>query len=377
MALFPAFPGEDYRSHQEAVDAAIARVLRSGDYILGPELQAFEAEFAAFTGTAFAVGVANGTDAIELLLRGLGIGHGDAVVTPSHTAVATASGVFRAGALPVFADIEESTFTLAPDAVRQLLKSEAGRSVKAIVAVHIYGHPCDMEGLRQVAEEYGVVLLEDCAQAHGAEWRGHRVGGLARGAAFSFYPTKNLGAMGDGGAITTEDEALAARVRVLRQYGWERRYVSDAEGVNSRLDEMQAAVLRVKLATLSERLDRRRQLAGRYAHLLASEPCLRLPATRPDCAHGWHLYVARSEARDALFDHLAQHGVPVARHYPAAIHQQPAYAAHARRAALPVTERVVRQILTLPLHPYLPEEAQDRVAEVLRSFHASSPAGRK
>lgn len=367
--LFPAFPLEDYRAHQAEIDDAVRRVMSGGHYILGGEVAAFEEEFAAFVGVEKAVGVANGTDAIELILRALEIGSGDRVVVPSHTAVASASAVIRAGADPVFGEVTEETGTLCPKALEALLDGEWGRGVRAVLAVHLYGHPCDMGALARVCEDRGVALIEDCAQAHGAEFHGRRAGSMGLMAAFSFYPTKNLGAVGDGGAITTGDAGLAERVRVLRQYGWVRRYVSDYAGVNSRLDEMQAAILRVKLRALPQRLARRRELAGQYLEELRAVPGLKPPEVREGCVHAWHLFVARHARREALMEHLEARGIPVAVHYPAPIHKQPGFQVHALKSPpLPVTEALAGEVLSLPLHPYLDEAAVHRVAEVAACF---------
>lgn len=367
--LFPAFPLADYLHHQKEIDAALERTLARGHYILGGEVAEFEREFAAFVGTRHAVGAANGTDAIELILRALDVGAGCGVVVPSHTAVASASAVSRAGAQPVFADVEADTCTLCPRSLAALLDSPRGKRVRAVLAVHLYGHPCDMDSLARVCGERGVVLIEDCAQAHGATHKGRNAGALARAAAFSFYPTKNLGAIGDGGAVTTDDDALAARIRSIREYGWVRRYISDSVGVNSRLDELQAAILRVKLRDLPARIGRRRELAGLYAELLAGCGFVTVPEVRDGCGHAYHLYVIQSPRRDALMEHLKSRGVPVALHYPAAIHQQPGYAgAAADSPALPVTDALMPRILTLPLHPYMSDEAVHHVCEQIRDF---------
>jgi dTDP-4-amino-4,6-dideoxygalactose transaminase len=366
---FSAYPLADCQAHQEEIHAALQEFLRGGSYVLGPEVAAFEREFAQFVGASQAIGVANGTDAIEVLLRALEIGSGDAVAVPSHTAVASASGIARAGAQPIFVDIDADTFTISPDALQELLKSPVGARVKAVLAVHLYGHPCDMKRLEAVARAHGVVLLEDCAQAHGAVSRGRSVGSLARAAAFSFYPTKNLGALGDGGAITTSDAALAEACRVVRQYGWKERYISASQGVNSRLDELQAALLRIKLRALPVRLRRRRQLAALYGSLLKGCPNLVTPVCRPECEHAYHLYVVRTPHRDGLMKHLLGKGIPAALHYPAAIHQQPGYTEVAALSPpLPSTETVVKEILTLPLHPYLDDAAVHYTCAAVREY---------
>lgn len=367
--VFSAYPLEDYRQHQQAIDHSLARVLDHGHYILGGEVTAFEQEFAAYTGTKHCIGVANGTDAIEVILRALNIGQGCKVALPSHTAVASASGIARAGASAVFVDIDLESRTLCPQALESLLSSPMGQEVKAVLAVHIYGHPCDMESLQTVADKYGVILLEDCAQAHGATFQERPVGSLARAAAFSFYPTKNLGAIGDGGGITTNDSELAGQINVIRQYGWKERYISACEGVNSRLDELQAALLRVKLQTLPASILQRRKLAALYNELLTGSGIVTPPPCKTGCEHAYHLYVVRSSRRDALMQYLLSQGIPVALHYPAAIHQQPGYFPVATKSPpLPNTETLMKEILTLPLHPHLSEEAVRYTCEAIRTF---------
>jgi dTDP-4-amino-4,6-dideoxygalactose transaminase len=369
MNPLPAFPLEDYLAHQQPIDQAVGEVLQRGLYVLGGEVAAFEEEFAAFLGVGQVVGVANGTDAIELMLRGLEIGRGDLVVVPSHTAVASASGILRAGAEPVFGEVDPETMTLCPDALEALLKSPTGHRVRAVLAVHLYGHPCDMDKLENLCRQQGVILLEDCAQAHGAEYHGRKAGSLGRAAGFSFYPTKNLGAVGDGGAVATSDLELAERIRVLRQYGWVGRYVSDFEGINSRLDELQAAILRVKLRTLAEQLERRRSLAGWYHANLHEGLDLRVPMVRAHCRHAWHLYVVRSAQRDALLAHLTGQGISAAVHYPVPIHKQLGYAAYAEKSPpLAITEQLAREVLSLPLHPYLREAHLEKVTRSLKAF---------
>jgi dTDP-4-amino-4,6-dideoxygalactose transaminase len=366
--IFTAYPLEDYRKHQNDIDAALKAALGAGHYILGSEVTSFEKEFATFTGTQECVGVANGTDSIELLLRALKIGAGDKVAVPSQTAVASISAIARAGATPVFLDVDPATFTITPESLKATLESPFGVGLKAVLAVHLYGHPADMGPLMDLCSAHGLALLEDCAQAHGAEWSGKQVGSIAHGASFSFYPTKNLGAIGDGGAVTTSDAQLADEVRCIRQYGWRERYISAIEGVNSRLDELQAAILRVKLRTLSESIAQRRRLAALYENLLSGLP-LQTPVTRSGCSHAFHLYVIRTARRDALMKHLNDNGVPAALHYPAAVHQQPAYE-HIRRASLPLphTDALVQEILSLPLHPWLSDEAVHYTAELIRAF---------
>ncbi len=344
------------------ISDAVKRVLESGGYILGTEVEGFEREFAAFLGVDHAVCVGNGTDAIELMLRVLDIGHGSRVVVPANAPSAVAAGVMRSGAGLVFADIEPETSTLSPESLDAVLRSHAGRGIKAALVVHLYGHPADWVGLKRVADAHGIVLLEDAAQAHGAEWHGRLAGTLGRLSAFSFYPTKNLGACGDAGAVVTADPELAGRLRELRQYGWKTRGVSEHCGVNSRMDEIQAAILRAKLPFLPEGIKRRRDLAAIYASRLGRCPGLSVPVVRADCGHAFHLYVVRSGERDALLQSLAAAGIPAAVHYPVPLHRQPAFET---ADVLPVAEAAAREVLTLPLHPHLSEEAVHVVCDAV------------
>lgn len=345
--------------------AAADRVLRSGRYLLGPELEAFETELAQYVGTSHAVGVANGTDAIELALRALDLGPGDEVIAPAHTAVPTICAIERAGAAPVLADIQPASYGLCPRAV----EAAVSPSTKAIVVVHLYGQPADLEGLQQVAARHGLALVEDCAQALGARLGERRVGTFGTLSACSFYPTKNLGALGDAGAVLTGDAALARRVRRLRQYGQEPRNWAIETGLNSRLDELQAALLRVKLAKLDDHQRRRRALADRYAARLASAPGLTLPAAPAHGEHAWHLYVVRHARRDALAAALEMQNIGTMIHYPYAIHRQPAYArlAPADRS-LAAAEQAAPEVLSLPLFVGLSPQSVDTVAAAVTEF---------
>lgn len=341
------------------LEEAALRVLHSGWYILGPELEAFEAGFAAWHGTEHAVGVANGTDAIELALRALGIGPGDEVITVSHTAVATVCAVERAGATPVLVDVDEATFTMDPAAAAAAVTPRT----RAIVPVHLYGQPADMGALVALASRHGLALVEDCAQAHGARLGGRLVGTFGHLAAFSFYPTKNLGALGDAGAVITGDAGLAEKLRRLRHYGQTVRYRHEERGVNSRLDEMQAALLRAKLAHLAAHTGARRRLAGRYgAGLEGVIP----PAVRPGAEHVFHLYVVRHPRRDALMAALSEQGIGTLIHYPIPVHRQAAYADLGYApGTLPVTERIAGEILSLPLYIGLTEQNVDTIVEAV------------
>lgn len=351
--------------------AALERVVDSGSYVLGIENEMFEVEFAAALGVRHVVGLGSGTDAIELLLRALDIGPGCKVVVPAHGPSAVAAAVCRSGAEPVFADIEADTFTLCPAALDTTLRSPAGQGARAALAVHLYGHPADWQGLRQVADAHGVVLLEDAAQAHEARWQGRKAGALGTAAAFSFYPTKNLAACGDAGAIACDDSGLAQKIRQLRQYGWRQRHVSEAAGgVNSRLDEAQAAVLRAKLPFLAQSVARRQELAAIYDARLGRHDFLQTPLVRAGCGHARHQYVVRSSVRNELLRHLEAAGMPVAVHYPMPLHRQPAFRSS---AVLPRAEAAAAEVVSLPLHPYLAEEAVNTVCDVIDRFaHAAS-----
>ena len=359
-------PGAAYAAQAGEIDAAIARVLRGGRYLLGPETEAFEQEWAAFVGTAHAVTAASGTDALHLALRACGIGPGDEVLTVSHTAVATVAAIDLCGARPVLLDIDPATHNLQPAA----LAAARTERTRAVVLVHLYGAPADVGAVAEFCRAHGLRLIEDCAQAHGARVHGRRVGSFGDAAAFSFYPTKNLGALGDGGAVVTHDPALAETLRSLRQYGWRRqRYVSEEAGWNGRLDELQAAVLRVKLPALDADNDRRRALAARYHAGLAGIPALRLPAEAPGTRGVFHQYVVRCAERDRLAAFLHDAGIGTLVHYPVPIHRQPAYAARGlARLPLPETDHAAREVLSLPMYPQLPPEAADAVAASIRRF---------
>jgi dTDP-4-amino-4,6-dideoxygalactose transaminase len=346
------------------LDTALGRVLASGRYVLGPEVEAFEREFASFTGTDHCVGVGNGLDAIELALRALGVGIGDEVIVPSNTYIATWLAVTRLGALVVPVEPDSETFNLDPERIEAAITPRT----RAIIAVHLYGQPADMDPLREVARTRGIRVVEDAAQAHGARYRGRPAGSLGDAAAWSFYPTKNLGALGDGGAVTTNDPDVADRVRALRNYGSRTKYVNEVRGVNSRLDELQAAVLRVKLPLLEEWNERRRRVAARYLDGLR-ETTLNLPSAAPAVDPVWHLFVVRSEARDRLQQHLTKNGVQTLIHYPIPPHLQAAYADLACPVgAFPIAERIHRECLSLPMGPHLTDPQVGDVIDAVRSF---------
>lgn len=366
LAIPQAYPRANYLARKEEIDAAIMKVLASGIYILGPEVEAFEREFAEYLGVSQAIGVASGTDALALALRACGIQPGDAVVTVSHTAVATVAAIELSGATPIFADIDASTFTMSPKSVESVLRTSRGKHVKAIVPVHLYGHPADMERLTEIAQRYSIAVVEDCAQAHGASLSGRKVGTWGMAAAFSFYPTKNLGALGDGGAIVTNSPEVAKKARLLRQYGWGERHVSDVPGTNSRLDELQAGILRVKLRHLDQDNSRRRQIASFYDANLAGLG-LQLPPQVSGAEHVFHQYVVRTAAREALRSRLADVGIGTAIHYPVPVHLQPAYRHYTDASIkLPVTEEIASEILSLPMFPELTGTAMEAIAAAIR-----------
>jgi dTDP-4-amino-4,6-dideoxygalactose transaminase len=353
-----------YRTHQAELDAAIREVLEASWFILGKQGEAFEQEFAAYCGAGHAVGVGSGTEALHLALLASGVGPGDEVITVPNTAVPTACAIDFAGATPVFADIDPATFTLDPAELERRLTPRT----KAVVPVHLYGQPADMEPILAFARRHGLRVIDDAAQAHGAEYRGRRVGVLADASAWSFYPSKNLGAYGDAGAVTTNDPELARRLRMLRNYGEEERYYHTIRGFNSRLDEIQAALLRVKLRHLDAWNDRRREIAAHYAERI-HHPEIRLPAEAPWARHVYHLYVVRAPRRDALREHLAAREIGSQIHYPVPIYRQQAYAhLGVPPGDCPEAERAMAEILSIPVYPELTEEQVEAVVEGVNSF---------
>jgi dTDP-4-amino-4,6-dideoxygalactose transaminase len=369
--LHTANPQAGYLALKPEIDAAVQGVLQSGSYVLGPAVEVFERRFAAWLGVAHAVGVNSGTDALHLALRARGIGVGDEVITVAHTAVATVAAIEMAGAAPVLVDVEPGSRTIDPAAVARAV----GPATRAVIAVHLYGQPARLDALRDICGQHRLALLEDCAQAHGACWGERRVGTVGDLGAFSFYPTKNLGGIGDGGMVVTSDDALARDLRRLRQYGWDAPQLSAVPGWNSRLDPLQAAVLGVKLPHLDGANDARRALARRYGMALRDLP-LRLPADQPGCRAVHHLYVvevADRLIRDALQAHLLAAGIAAGIHYPTPVHLQPAYAGRLRCGPLPVTEHLAATVLSLPLYPELAQAEQDQVVAAVRAFFGAQP----
>ncbi len=368
--IIPADPKAGYLAAQVEIDAAIKRVMLSGHYILGAEVEAFEKEFAGWLGVAAAVGLANGTEALELALRAAGIGLGDKVITVANTVTATVAAISATGAKPVFVDTEPGTMLMDLDAVEMLLTKMRDPRIKAVVPVHLYGQPVNMPRLMKLAEEHRLIVVEDSAQAHGSTVGGRKAGAWGHLAAFSFYPTKNLGAFGDAGAVAGSDLAMLEQVHLLRQYGWRKRYISDIPGRNSRLDEIQAAILRVKLARLDADNTRRNELAVRYLAELRECP-LKLPELAEGRTQCWHQFVVRTERRDELKAYLEKRNIVCGILYPIPVHRQPAY--HDAALTLPRTEEACAQVLSLPLHPWLTDEDAARVIrEVVAFFEPGS-----
>jgi len=368
-------PRAGYLERRAEIDAAIARVLLAGQYILGHEVEAFETAFAAWLGSAHAIGCGSGTDALELALRACGIGQGtktgDLVFTVSHTAVATVAAIERAGAVPVLVDIEPGGFTMDPAALETALRDPPPGRPAAILPVHLYGEPADLSPILDLARRHGLRVIEDCAQSHGALYRGRPAGRFGDIACFSFYPTKNLGALGDAGITATDDPALAAALREIREYGWRERYVSARPGINTRLDALQAAILAAKLPHLAADNARRQAIAAGYDAGLAGLP-LALPRRRAACDPVFHQYVIRCRDRDRLREHLRQAQIATGIHYPVPVHLQPAFRDRLGQypAALPETVRAMHEILSLPIYPQLGAAAVERVVAEIRRFFA-------
>lgn len=354
-----ANPKASYVSHMEEINTAVLNVLDKGRYILGDEVESFENEFSAYIGVNCCVGVASGTDAILLALKACGIDPGDEVITVSHTAVATVAAIVLAGATPVFADIESEYFTIDPSKIEPLITSRT----KAIVPVHIYGQPCDMESIMGIAKKWNLKVVEDCAQSHGASFKGKKTGTFGIAGCFSFYPTKNLGALGDGGAVVSNDPEIAEKIMILREYGWSQRYISSIHGYNSRLDEIQAAILRVKLKYLDTDNARRREIADLYRQELSQIMNIILPQQKPDTFHVYHQFVMRAGCRDELLKHFKNNGIGAAIHYPMPVHKQPAYKAIRTPGQLLETEKACEEIISLPIYPELTKQDLSKVVE--------------
>ena len=353
-----------YIELKDELDAAYCRVMESGWYILGTEVEAFEAEFAAYCVSKYCIGVANGLDALHLIVRAYGIGPGDEVIVPSNTYIATWLAVTHAGATPVPVEPDERTYNIDPAKIEQAITPKT----KAIMVVHLYGQTADMDPINVIAQKHGLKVIEDCAQAHGARYKGRRAGSLGDAAGFSFYPGKNLGAMGDGGAVTTNDDILAERIGVLRNYGSKAKYLNDLKGYNSRLDELQAAFLRVKLSRLDEWNDRRRQVAQQYLTNICANT-LQLPYVAEKVDPVWHLFVIRTGMRQQLQDKLYADGIGTLVHYPIPPHRQEAYNELGfSSGAFPLAEKMALETLSLPIGPHMDAMAVDRVVALVNAI---------
>ncbi|MFA5779081.1 MAG: DegT/DnrJ/EryC1/StrS family aminotransferase [Elusimicrobiota bacterium] len=353
-------PLAQYLSHKTEIDEAISRVLNKGWYVLGEEVKLFEKEFSEYIGVNYGIGVGSGTEALHIALKSCDIGSGDEVITVSHTAVATVSAIELTGAKPVFVDIESDYYTINTSKIEKAIT----KHTKAIIPVHIYGQPVDMDKIIDIAKKHKLFVIEDCAQSHGAKYNGRNVGSFGDIACFSFYPTKNLGAIGDGGIIVTSNKKLAEKSKLLREYGWAERYVSHISGWNSRLDELQAAILRVKLKYLDKDNSKRRKLAELYNKELAVTGLV-LPKVSKNSTHVFHLYVVRSKKRDDLLKYLKNNGIGALIHYPVPVHLQPAYKI---KSKLVETEIAAKEIISLPMYPELSESDVKTVCNIIKNF---------
>ncbi len=352
-----------YRSIQTEIDAAIQKVLITGRFILGDEVSALEGEIATYLGVKYGVGVASGTDALILALRALGIGPGDEVILPAYTFFATAGAVLNVGATPKLVDIDPKTYCLDTEQVEACISP----ATKAIIPVHLYGHPADINPILELAQEYGLKIIEDNAQAFGASYHGRKIGSFGDLACLSFFPSKNLGGYGDGGMVVTDDEELANKVRMLRTHGWQQKYFPEILGYNSRLDTLQAAILRVKLGHIDRWNDRRRELAEAYNKSLSRLPDLTLPYQAPGVKHVYHLYVVRSQIRDELQKHLKQKGIASSVYYPQPLHlSDPCKGLGYQVGDFPHAESASRETLAIPLYPEMTLDQVNRVVAVIR-----------
>ena len=357
---------DQYQTIKSEIDSAIENIITKSAFVGGEEVRLFETEFAAYCEARGCVGVGNGTDALYLTLRALGIGAGDEVVTVAHTFIATSEAISMTGATPIFIDVTEDTMLMDPS----LIEAAITPKTKAVVPVHLYGQSCDMDAIMQIARKHGLKVVEDAAQAHGGRWRGQRVGSIGDAATFSFYPGKNLGAFGDGGAVVSQDEDLIERIRMLANHGRLEKYTHKMEGVNSRLDGMQAAILRVKLRRLDEWNARRRQIADAYRDQLTGHG-LTLPTVHENAETVWHLFVVRTGERERLQSLLKEEGIATGIHYPVPLHEQPAYEDRRASYSLPVTERAAREVVSLPMYPELSQEQIEAVCNAVTSAFAS------
>ena len=361
--IFCANPSAQFKTYQSEIEAAVLKVMRSNQYVLGEEVDSLEQEFASYIGVSHAIGVANGTDALELSMRALDIKPGDEVITVSHTAVATVAAIESLGAIPVLVDVEQDFYTLDPAKLSEAMS----KKTKAVIAVHIYGQSANLEDISNFCIQNSLFLIEDVSQAHGAKWNGSRLGSIGDIATFSCYPTKNLGAIGDAGLVATKDSALAKKVRMLREYGWENRYVSEFPGRNSRLDESQAAILRIKLKGLDRDNEKRRQIAKIYQESLPGLD-FHLPKVRKGAEHVFHLYVLRCNFQQNLIEDLKKDGINLGIHYPLAVHQQNAYINRVKASSMEITEQLSRQVVSLPIYPELRLSDAHKVSAAIRAW---------
>ncbi|MFY9227303.1 MAG: DegT/DnrJ/EryC1/StrS family aminotransferase [Blastocatellia bacterium] len=369
-----ANPKANYLAYKQEIDQAINQVLNSGQYILGENVELFEQEFATYIGSNYGIGVASGTDALILALRACEIGNGDKVITVSHTAVATVAAIELVGAKPILIDIEADSYTLDPnvltDILKILFKSKSNRP-KAIVVVHLYGQPANLPEIIKLAQYYNLYLIEDSAQAHGASFMGRKLGSWGHLSTFSFYPTKNLSAIGDAGMIVTNDIKLSEKLKLIRQYGWQTRYVSNVIGTNSRLDELQAAILRVKLKYLDIDNQKRRKIAQIYDQGLINTDLI-LPKPNSDALSVYYQYVVRTKNRDNLLFHLHKNNILASIHFPLPIHLQPAYKNRlALIKPLPITEKIAKEIISLPIYPELTKKEVNIVIDQITKAPAN------
>ncbi len=367
--IYCGYPPAQFNSYKNEILEAIYKVCEQGPYILGPEVEAFESEFANYHEIKHCIGVGSGTDAIALTLRAMNIGSGDEVITVSHTALATVAAIVMAGATPVLVDIEEQYYTMDPKKIEPAITSKT----KAIIPVHLYGQPCDMDHILTIANKYNLLVIEDCAQAHGAEYKHKKVGTIGHVGCFSFYPTKNLGAIGDGGGVITNDYNMYIRLKRIRQYGWDEDRISQEVGVVSRLDEIQAAILRVKLKYLDQDNQKRKEIADSYNAGLQNVE-LMLPQQRINCKHVYHLYVTKTdyENRDQLKEKLAKQQIELGVHYAYAVHMHVGYKKFIRFASegLNITEKICKKILSLPIYPELRLENTIVISNIIKRFYA-------
>ena len=362
-----ANPSEQFKSYQAEIEKAVNSVMRGDRYVLGIEVASLEQEFADYIGTTSAIGVANGTDAIELALRALNVGPGDEVITVSHTAVATVAAIEAAGAIPVLVDVEADFYTLNPIQLKEVITPKT----KSVIAVHLYGQSADMDAITSFCHQHNIFLIEDASQAHGAKYKGQRLGSFGEIGCFSCYPTKNLGAIGDAGLITTSNNDLATKIRMLREYGWEDR-ISKYPGRNSRLDELQAAILRVKLKHLDTDNKKRCKLARYYSDKLSELP-IQLPLIRAEAESVFHLFVVQVEHRQDLLATLKKEGIMAGIHYPLPVHLQPAYKGRVLTAKnMSNSEKLAQRIISLPIYPELSICDAKKIVSVLKNFFESS-----